>query len=128
MDLTGLASWLGKPPWTMKERDTPRSPLSREDGRRSASLESYRNTSDHGQSDVPDASADDFDEATAPKPLNGYLAAPSFYIDVPRISDSEDYDYLPGHLSAKRVLNRLQDTQGSKFRVRLDSDEIQIVR
>ncbi|KAL2413594.1 Chromatin remodeling factor mit1 [Exophiala dermatitidis] len=50
----------------------------------------------------------------------------SFYIDVPKLSDEakQDYGYLPGHFSVRRVLSK---SKNDTYMVKLDSGEVDFV-
>lgn len=44
-------------------------------------------------------------------------------IEVPRIDNPDDHEYLPGHFTVRRVISEEHTSEGSRYRVKLESGE-----
>lgn len=131
MNATELGGWLGWPPRKSAMKDThnhiQRSSASQSSGKISTSRDQRGSSSNGSIRYSGDILTDDTLEPSTIELKKGQATGPSFHIDVPTTSDSENYEFLPGHFSAKRVLNRLQDSHDKPFTVKLQSEETQTV-
>ncbi|KAL9623846.1 MAG: hypothetical protein Q9160_001838 [Pyrenula sp. 1 TL-2023] len=123
MAFAGLGSWLGKP--KQKATTSPPNHASEANSSRSASHERHGNESDGSRGKDSNSSIGDSIHVGTPDNANDTIIAQGFHIDLPVVSDSEDFEHLPGHFTARRVLSRLQGPK-ERFRVKLQSDETQI--
>lgn len=124
MAFAGLGSWLG----TAKRNATtsPAIDASEANSLRRASHERNGNESDASRGKESNSSIGDSIYVGAPDNANDETIAQNFHIDLPVISDSEDFEHLPGHFAARHVLSRLRGPK-ERFRVKLQSDETQTV-
>ena len=112
-----MSSWLGKPP----EKSNNTEDDTEEDAEKTSSHHSQSPASNaHSSSDSDDdgdiehspanniqVTVSDVESVRSPAPR----LQQDFYIDVPRLSKEEkdEYEYLPGHFSVRRVLSKLED-------------------
>lgn len=134
MDVASLSTWIGKPPRTSKNREITASP---EEAQRDSSPDSEQpapeviELPDSGSSDgdVVDAGVEHIDELVSAADAVPYGGSPpranrAFIIDVPEIPNKDEYEHLPGHFTARRVL---AEYPGDKYLVKLGSGEVELV-
>jgi hypothetical protein len=135
-----LSSWLGKPPENSKPLEQQpedaesqgsdsgdrRTPISISDASSSADdilhEEPIHNRVKRARfSEEPSSGDEDASLAAVTSRLQH-----NFYIDVPKLSEEEkqEYEYLPGHFSVRRVLSNLE---GDQHIVELESGERDLV-
>lgn len=60
---------------------------------------------------------------------NETLARHLVAVEIPRVENSEEYEYLPGHFDVRYITDKKLDKNGEAlYTVRLQSGEIQTVR
>ena len=124
-----LSKWLGKPTVRVEKHDNATPDGARQNG--ASTTPSMRSKSSSGE-----ALSTDEDNESIPATRGGDTYSSSsrstppdsqIQILVPPVSDSSEYEHLPGHFKIDRVLNKIQDARGVKYRVKLLSGEKQVV-
>ena len=139
-DIADLSVWLGKPPETTagfssNAVDRKRAVVEIQDSSDYATRNSESNTGsemeqNEKQRSMPAQELDDDETISIPRESDirnkSSVASHSFYIDVPEFEPGvlEEYDYLPGHFTAKRIL---QQFRGDRYLVKLGSGEKDLV-
>lgn len=130
-DTIDIAAWVGKPPEKPKYMAQPAeysdSEVSNEEASEKLASNHVVDDTTDVQNEVQqwpqDESGSEYDddpEATSDLPRA------SFYIDIPRLTEEEkeQYEYLPGHFSVRKVLSQQRD---KRYKVLLKSGESVIV-
>lgn len=135
-----MSTWLGKPPQKTKntEEDLEAYAESTASEQSQSSVHDVQPSSDSDEHSDIDHSHEDTVQArvstteSAPADDHGPVrsAVPprqqGFYIDVPKLSKEEEdeYEYLPGHFSVRKVLSKLEN---ERYLIQRKSDERDIV-
>jgi hypothetical protein len=136
MDAADLSNWFGKPPNSPKVQQIVEPAEGPETGDESSQEQlspEEMEAADTGNSDIerPQSHTEERDELPLSSEDDGSSSGGEstlhneFFIDIPRISNRDDYEHLPGHFTVDRVLS---EYPRDRYLVKLGSGEIELVR
>jgi hypothetical protein len=125
-----LSAWVGKPPPRSKDPDDALKDAGQSEGETSSGRKSYSKSPDPESVSSKDVSASPTEgskthsKPDSLSPPRQTLPTNGFYIDIPAISDKEQYGHLPGYFTVHKIL---REVTPARYLVKLRSGEVDLV-
>ena len=125
-----LSTWVGKPPPRAKDQEAPMQYAGQSEGNTSSgqktdtrstppeSVSSKNVSASSRESSQPFHKPDTLSPPEPTHPTN------DFYIDIPALSDKEEYEHLPGYFTIHKIV---REVSPARYLVKLRSGEVDLV-